>query len=423
MRSVKTASVVALVGALALAGCSSDDGDAGSGSGESSGSVDATIEFQTGLAVDDTEAQALKELAAQYEADHEGVTIDLVPAGEDYEANMKVRLAADDAPDIWNTHGWSVLRYGEFLLPLQDQPWADDVIPSLETTMVTADGEIFAMPTNIDISGIIYNADVLKDAGVDPAGIDSWDDFAAAADKVNSDTVSPVYIGGKPLSAAVADRVVSGTFNDNQLTEMTDGTFVSSAYQEMLDIIHSWGEAGYINPDYSSASRDDMAKALAQGQAAFEFGPSLLFDNALSFNPDVNLGFIPMPSNTGGPKYLVGGERTAFGVSKSSENTEVATDFVNFLAENVTDLAAASSSPPGLTTGTMDLGPIQPSFDEWVTEANTPVVPYFDRVYLPNGSWDAMQVTTDSVITEQASTADATEQMKTTFDNLYGQTK
>ncbi len=417
MKSVMATSAVALAAVLALAGCSAGAGSNGSGGG------DVTLEFQTGLAVDDSEVQVLKELVAQYESDNAGVTIDLVPAGESYERDIKVRLAAGDAPDIWNTHGWSVLRYSEFLLPLQDEPWAGDVIPSLEDTMINADGELFAMPSNIDISGIIYNADVLDAAGVDPAGIDTWDDFAAAAKAVKSDSVSPVYIGGKPLSAAVSDRVVSGTFSERDLSEMTDGTFVSPAYQDMLDIINGWVDAGFVNPDYSSATRDDMAKALAQGQAAFEFGPSLLFDNALSFNPDVKLGFIPIPSNVGGAKYLVGGERTAFGISNKTEHADAAKDFINFLAENSSELAAASSSPPGLTTGTMDLGPLQPSFDEWVTDAQSPVVPYFDRVYLPNGSWDAMQVTTDSVITKQASPKDATAQMKTTFDSLFGQTQ
>ncbi|MBH0055139.1 MULTISPECIES: ABC transporter substrate-binding protein [unclassified Salinibacterium] len=416
MKSIKAISAVALVATLTLAGCSS-----GANGGDAGG--DVTIEFQTGFAVDDGEMTLMKELVSEFEASNQGVTIDLIAAGTDYESDMKVRLAAGTAPDIWNTHGWSLLRYSEFLLPLEDQPWADDVIDSLDETMRNDAGEIFALPTNIDISGLIYNADVLEAAGVDPYGIESWDDFDDAADAVNSDTVSPIYQGGKPLAGALADRVVSGTFDDDDLAEMLDGSFVTPAYEEMLDLVQDWGDSGYFNPDYSSASRDDMAKALAQGQAAFMYGPSLLFDNAWSFNPDANLGFMPIPTTTGAPRYLVGGERTAFGISNKTENPDEAKAFIAFLAENDTALAAASTSPPGLTTATMELGKLQPSFEKWMTEEEVPVLPYFDRVYLPNGSWESMQVTTDVVITGQGTPAQATEQMKSTYDSLRGQSE
>ena len=37
---------------------------------------------------------------------------------------MKTKMAANDLPDLWTTHGWSVNRYSEYLRPLNDREWA-----------------------------------------------------------------------------------------------------------------------------------------------------------------------------------------------------------------------------------------------------------------------------------------------------------
>ena len=53
-----------------------------------------------------------------------------------------------------------------------------------------------------------------------------------------------------------------------------------------------------------------------------------------------------------------------------------------------------------------------------------PLVPYFDRVYLPNGMWNTMVTTTDSVITGgSGSVKPAVSTMAKDFDRLFGQNK
>lgn len=408
------ATTAVAVATLSLAGC-----------GNAASSDTTTLEVQTGLAVDSSEMEMLKELTAGFEEAHPDATIDLVPAGTDYEKDIKVRLASKEFPDIWNTHGWSLLRYGPFLLPLQDEAWAEHLSPALADAMMDDEGNLYAMPTNVDISGILYNKDVLTEAGYEATEIETWDDFIQAAKAIEQNGVSAIYAGGKDMSGAIADRLVPGAFNDAELEEMLSGHFVTQSYSNMLDMVATWRDLGLFNPDYSSATKPDMSKALAQGQAGFMFGPTYLASNALQYNPDANIGFLPMPSINGEPRYLVGGERTAFGISKKTENPKLAKEYLAYLAEpeNLTKMAAASDTPPGLTNADMDLGPLQESYDAFVTQTKTPVVPYFDRVYLPNGMWSTMVTTTDAVITGQAKAESATAEMQTTFDSLFSQGK
>lgn len=144
--------------------------------------------------------------------------------------------------------------------------------------------------------------------------------------------------------------------------------------------------------------------------------------NARSFNPKADLGFMPIPNFEGKP-FLVGGEGTAYGVWKDSKNKQAALDYMAFLAQpaNMGRFATVLNSKPGLADATSDLGPLTPSFDQFTKDGTYPLWPYFDRVYLPNGMWDTMVSTTDSVITGQSNAKDATKKMAASFQSLFGQ--
>ena len=40
---------------------------------------------------------------------------------------MKTRMASQDLPDVFETHGWSVARYSEYLMPLNEESWASRI--------------------------------------------------------------------------------------------------------------------------------------------------------------------------------------------------------------------------------------------------------------------------------------------------------
>lgn len=53
---------------------------------------------------------AYKEVLNGFE-EETGVKITLDEYGDDYESTMKTRMASNDLPDIFETHGWSLIRY------------------------------------------------------------------------------------------------------------------------------------------------------------------------------------------------------------------------------------------------------------------------------------------------------------------------
>lgn len=399
--------------ALTLAACGSDS------------AADGTrLEFQTGLAVDSDILAALTQVTEEFEKQNPDVSIELAPRTDTYEADLKVRLAANNPPDLWATHGWSLGRYAEFLLPLQDEPWAANVNPALDAAMRNDAGEIFAYPVDTDIAGIVYNRTALADAGIDPAAISTWEDFDDAAARAKAAGLVPITASGKDdwFAGNLADWMLSGAYTPEQGQEQIDGTFVPDAYGLVLDEVDSWREAGYFNPDYSSATTDDIARALGEGTTGFVFIQNSLVANALQFAPDARLGFMPVPSFVEDTGYFIGGEGQAYGISKDTEHADAAKAYIAFLAqpENTSAIAAAAGTLPGLTDADPQLGHLADSYEEFVEPGAFPLVPYFDRIYLPNGMWNTVVSTTDAVITGQSAPAAALTQIEGDFTTMGG---
>lgn len=403
--------------AVVLSGCS--------GSGDPGDGEKITLEVQSAMAEGTPRYDALSALAKAYEDDNPDVKIDVVSMGSDYEGDMKVRMGSGDLPDIWATHGWSLLRYSEFLEPLNEQPWADELNPVLDSTMKNDDGEFFALPLTTDVAGMLYNKTVLEDAGVDPASLGSIDAFDEALAKVKDAGVVPISSSGKDdwFAGNVADWLGSGSYDEAESEKLADGEFVDSGFEALFGTLDEWAKAGYFNPDFSSATSDDIATALGQGKTAFVMIQNSLALSAKQFVPDAQLGFIPVPAINGDPEYLIGGEGVALGAWREGENKEEALDFLAFLAEpeNIGEFASEDGNPAGLTGIDVDLGDLSDSYEQFFTPGDVRMVPYFDRAYLPNGMWNTLISTTGGIITGQTTVDSAVKQTKAEFGTLYGQ--
>ena len=72
----------------------------------------------------DEKLECMKEVYAAFEAET-GIHVELIAPGNDYESQLKTMMASNSLPDVWETHGWSLIRYSEYLKPVNDQPWFD----------------------------------------------------------------------------------------------------------------------------------------------------------------------------------------------------------------------------------------------------------------------------------------------------------
>ncbi|AKV55780.1 putative ABC transporter substrate-binding protein [Bifidobacterium actinocoloniiforme DSM 22766] len=400
------------VGSLAACGSSSSGGK-------------QTVEFMTMQSTGTPQLKALESITKKFEAKNPDIHIKLNPGTNTNENDIKVRLAGHNPPDIWNTHGWSRDRYANFLEPLQDRPWAKRMKPIGNDVYKTKDGKFYALPADIQVSGIMYNETVLSKAGIDPKSINSWDAFKQACDKLKSEGVTPIISSPKDPGpdGDLADYVLPGLYKSDELASLKSGKFDTKIYQGYTSMISQWSKAGYFNEDYTSATVDDVARLMAQDKAGFYFRSNGNAQLITSYNPNVKLGMMPLPSNVGEPYFSTGEDTLTFGVSKTSKVKDAALKYIDFMAEpeNLQELVDVSMNDSALTGVKSALGQFQTTYDYWVKDKKTKTVPFFDRAYLPNGMYNTLYKSTDGLITGQLTPESAADQVKSSFDSLYGQ--
>lgn len=121
--------------------------------GSSSASGEKKLDFITGMATGSVHLKTLQSITDAFEKENPGVKINLIPSSQDFTQDIKVRLAARNAPDLWNTHGWSRDRYADFLEPLQNRSWAGKMKDLTKEAFMEDDGTFYALPLDIQVTG------------------------------------------------------------------------------------------------------------------------------------------------------------------------------------------------------------------------------------------------------------------------------
>lgn len=355
-----------------------------------------------------------------------GIQIEYSTPGN-YEDVMRTRMASNDLPDLFDTHGWSVARYSEYLRPLNDQAFVADIVPAIQPMVTDSEGNVFVLPVNTTLRGVLFNTTVLESAGVNYQEIVTWADFEAACDKVKAAGAAPISVGGKdswPLGELF--NIIAPTLYTNEdlpdaaanAAAFQDGSFDWSKWGDICEMLDKWTMAGYFNTDALTADYATSCKLLATGEAAFGFYPGNTVAEILVANADASIGMMAIPAReTGGKPSLVCGELYAFGVWKDSEHQAEALQLLEYMAkpENCSAMATALASPAGLKGVDSETGILKPYYDAAIAD-NTYTIPFFDRIYLPSGMYDDLCITGGSILAQQPNAVqDAVAQMEQSY--------
>src|SRR5688572_29958725 len=126
--------------------------------------------------------ELLEKIARQFEQENPDIKIEFSAPGKDYESLMKIKMAANDMPDVFSTHGWAKVRYGAFLTDLADQPWASQIDAAIAPAVTDEAGKVYVLPLDQQKTGPVYNVDILNEYGVEVPL--TWADFLAACETI-----------------------------------------------------------------------------------------------------------------------------------------------------------------------------------------------------------------------------------------------
>ncbi|MGV2881717.1 extracellular solute-binding protein [Paenibacillus sonchi] len=346
--------------------------------------------------------EAEQGIIANFMKENPNIEVDFSTQGKDYEQLMKAKMAANDLPDVFATHGWSVNRYKEYLRPLEDQAWSKNIVDSLKSTITDEAGHIYVLPMNLDQSGFVYNRKVLEDLNLEIPN--NWDEFIAASKVIKAAGITPVQMGDKDPTklASFLDKVAPVfliTDKDHNYGDaLKDGTFDWSKWNQVSQLLLDLYSQEFINKDILTADPVTTAEKLAQGKAAFAFESNGVIAQALKTNPDAKLGMMPIPAfYEGDEPILNGGEKEAYGIGKDSKHIEEALKLLTFMSkpENVQAVSTASGLPAAFNGVENKLGDLSGDYAKY---ADLRTIPVFDREYLPSGMWSTLQVAGSSLL-------------------------
>lgn len=210
----------------------------------------------------------------------------------------------------------------------------------------------YGMPWILDTKYFYYNKAHVKQAGVDPASLSTWDGVLAAARKIKAKGIvdAPLAWSWKQVEALICDYTqLLGAFGGKFLSPDGKSTaFQTGGGLQALKFMRKTITDGLTNKGSTTWIEDDVLKTFSQGQASFMLNWTYAFAGANDpSNSKVagKVGILQTPAGPGGKRPGVNGSM-ALSVSAGSQHQDNAWKFIQYLtSQNVQDKFAKSSLP------------------------------------------------------------------------------
>lgn len=281
----------------------------------------------------DAHGYAVEEYDAMVAAwsEETGITVELQHAANDNTTLLQSRLNAGDLPDVFNSEGGTTASmYAEYAY---DWSQDEDILALFQEGTLDKctdeNGKVYALPWAFENMGLLYNKDCFEKAGITELPVNIAE-LEEACIKLEEAGITPFAMAGnmtwvlsqltthflmdKSLDGVgTNDALLNGDVTVEELPNI-DNLF------KMLDLIIKYGDEKQLEYDW------EMSESLfANGEAAMiEMGDwcQSMID---SFNPDANVGYMPMPvGETAEDCTILSNCNWVYMVNKDSEHLEEA---------------------------------------------------------------------------------------------------
>ncbi|WEZ73188.1 extracellular solute-binding protein [Bacillus altitudinis] len=394
------------------------------GASEANGKVTLTL-FST--MSNSGERKAFEEVIRDFEKEHQNIRIDANFPGNSYEDMIRVKMGANDMPDLFDTHGWAKLRYSEYVADLKEMDWVKQLDPSLDQILKDKDGKVYAYPLNQAKDGLSFNANLLKEYGIKvPKTLDELRSALQTVKEKSKGDVVPLWIPGGDNSniAQVFDELATPLLITDQKhqygKDLENGSFDWSHYTPLAQFMKELKDQDLLNKDVLTAKLSQAPELMAQNKIAFTFVGGSLGPEATELNQSINVGTMPVPAiHEGDEQSWIGGERFTVAAWKDSKHLKEAKQFIDFLAkpENAKKIAEGTSSETALKE--VKAKNYYSTFYEQYKDIK--IEPYFDRKYLPSGMWAVMATTGQELLAGSITPEQLSKKMEEEYKRLKKQ--
>ena len=266
----------------------------------------------------------------------------------------------------------------------------------------TVDGAEYTLPFITDVSVMVWNKNLYKEAGLDPEqGPKSIDQFVEQAKKVaalNKDGVAGSYLAGQSGGALVFDLFPS-VWADGESVMNKDGSEATLDNDSMKGVLDAYKELANTTNGLGAGSKEETGATWTAPFANGKIGvmpypntsTTALFDAEKEGGFEV--GVAPIPgTKEGKTSTFLGGD--AMGISKDSKHVAQAWNFLYWLMQSdaqkevFADQGDTASNIQTLKTAYKDADPRIQTINSVIIDGNgqTPKSPAFNEAFNAAGS-------------------------------------
>lgn len=266
----------------------------------------------------------------------------------------------------------------------------------------TVDGAEYTLPFITDVSAMVWNKNLYKEAGLDPEqGPKSIDQFVEQAKKVaalNKDGVAGSYLAGQSGGALVFDLFPS-VWADGESVMNKDGSEATLDNDSMKGVLDAYKELANTTNGLGAGSKEETGATWTAPFANGKIGvmpypntsTTALFDAEKDGGFEV--GVAPIPgTKEGKTSTFLGGD--AMGISKDSKHVAQAWNFLYWLMQSdaqkevFADQGDTASNIQTLKTAYKDADPRIQTINSVIIDGNgqTPKSPAFNEAFNAAGS-------------------------------------
>lgn len=343
-KKMLTLAALAAASAVALSGCATG-GVPGAGSGGATLDPDAKLDGEITVWSWDVGATALKRLAADFEAAHEGTKVTVVDIGYDnaYDKMSVGFQAGTGLPDVVTIEtdaapGY-ITQFPKGMLDLNPILGADeaDFDPFKWSAGSDASGSLRIAPWDSGTVALYYRTDIIAEAGVDIEAVQTWDDLIAAGKTIKQKTGHTLL--STDIAAGGGFQMLLQQLGKGLFDEKGEITVDSPEAVRVLTMLKEMNEAGLIK---NVTGWDGRVTSAKDGDSAVTADAVWWIGTLQGDAPEHSGKYAVLPL----PAFDEGGTRTSnnggsgLAVPAQAKNPQLAAAFVDFVLADADNQAS-----------------------------------------------------------------------------------
>ncbi|OON97623.1 MAG: hypothetical protein ATN36_02805 [Epulopiscium sp. Nele67-Bin005] len=287
---------------------------------------------------DPLEVDLVTAQASAYMKENPHVKLVVEPIAGDIWETLKIRMVANDEPDIFYMDLFQVAQFIDTnkLAPLDEALSAADIAdfePALLDAFRGPDGTLYGVPKDFSTLALYYNVEMFEDAGLTPP--ETWDDLEKTAQALTGNGVV-----GLTLQNGI-DRVQPFFYSNGGSMMSDDGlpTFNNPKNIEAYEYWIGLFEAGYAKTP-QQLGVNWTGDAFTMDMAAMTIEGNWMIQALMEQAPDMEYGVVPIPYKEvpASMQFTV-----AYSMSNNTDNPDVARDVIRFLTDTNQQMLIAES--------------------------------------------------------------------------------